>query len=363
MKSPNPAHVPPLQDKAFVLLLVAVSAAFAWILWPFFAAVFWAAVLAILFTPLYRRLSKSMKDRRTLAALATLLIILVIVILPLTLVTGLLVQEGGSLYTRVKSGELNFVQYLQQIMAALPTWVTVLLDRFGLGDFASVQGRLSASIAKSAQFVGTYALSVGQNAFDFIVNFFIMLYLLFFLLRDGSELSNRAQAAVPLDEALQRNLSGKFIQVVRATVKGNIVIALVQGALGGLIFWILGVQAPVLWAVVMAFLSLLPAVGTALVWVPVAIYFLVTGAVWQGIVLIAFGVLVIGLVDNIARPVLVGKDTKMPDYVVLIATIGGMAIFGLNGFVIGPLIAAMFIAVWDVVATSRATVRNDSASR
>ena len=140
--------------------------------------------------------------------------------------------------------------------------------------------------------------------------------------------------------------------MIRATVKGNVLVAAAQGALGGLIFWFLGVQAPLLWAVLMAFLSLLPAVGAALVWAPVAIYFLVTGAIWQGVVLIAFGVLVIGLVDNVLRPILVGKDTKMPDYVVLLSTLGGMALFGLNGFVIGPVIAALFIAAWDLFASA-----------
>jgi predicted PurR-regulated permease PerM len=113
-------------------------------------------------------------------------------------------------------------------------------------------------------------------------------------------------------------------------------------------FWILGIQGALLWGVLMAFLSLLPAVGAALIWAPVAIYFLLTGAVWQGITLIAFGVLVIGLVDNILRPILVGKDTKMPDYVVLFSTLGGIALFGLNGFVIGPVIAALFIAAWNL---------------
>jgi predicted PurR-regulated permease PerM len=147
-------------------------------------------------------------------------------------------------------------------------------------------------------------------------------------------------------------LFNRFTTVIRATVKGNVVVAIVQGLLGGLAFWFLGVHAPVLWGVVMAFLSLLPAVGSALVWVPVAIYFLITGALWHGISLIAFGVLVIGLVDNVLRQILVGKDTKMPDYVVLIATLGGMAIFGINGFVIGPVIAAMFMAVWDILATT-----------
>jgi predicted PurR-regulated permease PerM len=161
------------------------------------------------------------------------------------------------------------------------------------------------------------------------------------------------RAAVPLSADRQRALFAKFAVVVRATVKGNIVVALLQGALGGLIFWLLGIHAPLLWGVLMAFLSLLPAVGAGLVWAPVALYFLATGAVWQGVVLIAYGVLVIGLVDNLLRPILVGKDTKMPDYVVLISTLGGIAVFGLNGFVIGPLIAAMFIAAWDLFAASR----------
>ena len=136
--------------------------------------------------------------------------------------------------------------------------------------------------------------------------------------------------AVAPSHDLLKSLGAKFTNVTRATVKGTIVVAIVQGALGGLIFWFLGIQAPVLWAVVMAFLSLLPAVGTALVWLPVAIYLLATGSVWQGAVLIAYGILVIGLVDNVLRPVLVGKDTKIPDYIVLISTLGGMAIFGLS---------------------------------
>jgi predicted PurR-regulated permease PerM len=123
--------------------------------------------------------------------------------------------------------------------------------------------------------------------------------------------------------------------------------------MGGLAFWGLGVQGPLLWAVVMAFLSLLPAVGAALIWAPVALYFLATGAIWKAVFLTAFGVLVIGMIDNVLRPILVGKDIKMPDYLVLISTIGGMAIFGLNGFVIGPVVAALFISLWDLFATQQ----------
>jgi predicted PurR-regulated permease PerM len=348
-----------LQSKIFQLLVIVVTLAFAWILWPFFGAIFWATVLAILFAPLYRRLSTRMLEKPTLAALMTLTIILVLVIMPSALITGLLLQEAFGVYGRLQSGELNFGRYAQQVLAALPPWLTSLLDRFGLTSLGAVQEKFSAGLAKGFQFFATQALNIGQNTFEFIVSFFIMLYLLFFLLRDGDALARRIRKAMPIQDDLQRNLSGKFTTVIRATIKGNLVVAVVQGALGGLIFWLLGIHGALLWAVLMAFLSLLPAVGAGLVWLPAAIYFLVTGDTWQGIVLIAYGVLVIGLVDNVLRPILVGKDTKMPDYVVLISTLGGMAIFGLNGFVIGPVIAALFIAVWDTVATAKAAAPID----
>ena len=360
MKPPNLAD---LEDKTFLVLVVAISLAFAWILWPFYGSVFWGTVLAILFSPLCRRLVTLMGQRRTLAAVATVLIVLNIVILPLTLVGAMLVQEGFSVYERIQSGDLNIGQFFQQIFAALPTWATNLLDRFGLTNLGLMQERLSTGLMQGSQFLAAQALSIGQNTFGFIINLFIVLYLLFFLVRDGDKLSRRIRSAIPLDAEQQRHLFSKFTTVIRATVKGNIVIAILQGVLGGLIFWFLGVHAPVLWAVSMAFLSLLPAVGSALIWVPVAIYFFVTGAIWKGVVLIAFGVLVIGLVDNILRQILVGKDTKMPDYVVLISTLGGMATLGLNGFVIGPVIAAIFMAVWDIIASSRAGVSVDTTSR
>ena len=359
MKSPNSVNLPGLEDKAFLLLIIAVSLAFVWILLPYYGAVFWATVLAIVFAPAYRRLLRSMRQKRTLAAIAMVMLILMMVILPLTVVGAMLVQEGFGVYERIQAGELDFGRIFQQIFGALPGWVTDLLDRFGLTNLSLMQERLSSGLMKGSQFLATQALSIGQNTFEFIVNLFIVLYLLFFLLRDGDDLSNRIKNAIPLRAEQQRDLFSKFTTVIRATVKGNIVVALVQGALGGLIFWFLGVRAPVLWAVLMAFLSLLPAVGAGLVWVPVAIYFLVTGAIWQGVVLIAFGVLVIGLVDNVLRPILVGKDTKIPDYIVLIATLGGMAIFGLNGFVIGPVIAAMFMAAWDLFSASRSRIEID----
>ncbi|MDF1485498.1 AI-2E family transporter [Ramlibacter sp. H39-3-26] len=341
-----------LQRKTFLLLLAGVTLAFLAILWPFYGAVFWGVVLTIVFAPLHRRIVARMPQRPTLAALATLGLCLLIVILPTALVAVSLVQEAATVYARLKSGEIDMGAYFQQIVAALPSWLVGQLERLGITSIASLQQKLSAIAVQGGQVLATQAFNIGQNTFQFLVGFCIMLYLLFFLLRDGMALVALILHAVPLDDMHKRALGAKFATVIRATVKGNIAVAATQGLIGGLTFWALGIEAPLLWGVLMAFLSLLPAVGAGLIWGPVAVYFLATGALVQGIVLIAVGVGVIGLVDNILRPILVGKDTRMPDYVVLISTLGGMAMFGLNGFVIGPVIAALFIAAWDIFANS-----------
>jgi predicted PurR-regulated permease PerM len=342
-----------LQRKTFLLMLIAVSLAFAWILLPFYGAVFWGSVLAIIFTPFYRKLLVLTKQRPNLAALTTLLICLIAVILPVIVMTASMLQEGVAVYQRIRSGELNFGAYFQQVISGLPPWLVNLLDRSGLTNISELQEMLSTGVLEGSQFIAMHALSIGQNTFEFVISFGIMLYLLFFLLRDGAALSSKIKQSIPLSTEHKRHLFSKFTTVIRATVKGNVVVAAIQGALGGVIFSLLGIQGALLWGFVMAFLSLIPAVGAGLIWVPVAIYFLVTGATWQGIVLIAFGVFVIGLVDNLLRPVLVGRDTKIPDYVILISTLGGLVLFGLNGFVLGPVIAALFIAAWDLFSSSK----------
>ena len=342
-----------LEKRALTLLLVAVSLALGWILLPFYGAIMWGAIIALLFAPVYRRLLPRLGRRRTPAALLTLLIVLVIVILPLALVAASLAREAAQLYQRIQSGESNPELYFHGVFDALPEWMGALLDRFGLVSFTTLQSRLTAALAQGSQFIATQAFSLGQNTFDFVASLFITLYLAFFLIRDGDRIAQAVGRSIPLTPGHKQELTDKFITVIRATVKGSLLVAAIQGALGGIAFWFLGVGGALLWAVLMAFLSLLPAVGAALVWLPVAIYFLVTGALWQWVALTAYGVLVIGLVDNLLRPLLVGKDARLPDYLVMITTLGGMAVFGINGFVLGPAIAAMFIAVWHLYATTR----------
>ena len=347
-----------LQQKVFLSLLFLVTIGFGWILLPYSGAVFWGVVLAILFAPLYRRLvtltrnKNTGAERRNGSALLTLLAIVVLVLIPVAMITVSLVQQAAGVYTMISTGHIDFGAYFRQVIGVLPQWMIGLLERFELTSLATIQQKLAAAAAQASQVVGRYALDVGRNTLDFLVSLTVMLYLLFFLLRDGDGLARRIRQAVPLGRKYKQRLFENFTTVIRATVKGNVLVAAAQGTLGGIAFWFLDVQAALLWGVVMAFLSLLPAVGAALVWAPVAIYFMVTGALVEGIGLAVYGVVVIGLVDNVLRPVLVGKDTKMPDYVVLLSTLGGMALFGLNGFVIGPVVAALFIAAWDLFAAA-----------
>lgn len=342
----------PLQRKFFLLLLVLVTVSLLAVLLPYYGAIFWAGILALLFAPLNRKMSGWMPNRPNLASLITLAVILVLVIMPISLIVSSLIREATAFYGRVQSGEFNVIAYFNQIVAVLPEWLRSRLEELGLFSLEDAQKRLAESASQIGQYLAPQALNIGQSTLHFVVSFGIMMYLLFFLLRDGSALAAEVRRAIPLDGDSKRFLLNKFATVIRATVKGNVAVAATQGFLGGLIFWFLGIQGSLLWGVLMAFLSLLPAVGAGLIWGPVAIYFLATGQVTHGVVLIAYGVLVIGLVDNILRPLLVGKDTKMPDWVVLISTIGGLSLVGINGFVIGPLIAAMFMACWDLFAES-----------
>jgi predicted PurR-regulated permease PerM len=329
-----------------VTLLVVVSVSLAWVLLPFFGPILWATIIAVLFVPLHRRLLPRLWHQRSLTALVTLALVSVMVILPTVLISMALAREATGLYEQLVSGQLNPTRYFYRIFESLPGWVTAWLDRFGLNDFSALQARLTQGLARMSQVVASQALGIGQNTFEFVVDLFITLYLAFFLIRDGNTIARRVRDAIPLAPAHRAALFRKFTVVIRAVVKGNLLVAVLQGLLGGLAFWFLGVGGALLWAVVMAVFSMVPAVGPALVWGPLAAYLLINGAWWQGGALVLWGALVIGLVDNVLRPMVVGKDTRMPDYLVLISTLGGLVVFGINGFVLGPVVAAMFVAVW-----------------
>ena len=352
---------PALRRAAFLLLLALVTVAFFWIISPFFGAVFWAMVLALMFMPVHRRLCARLRGRDTLAALGTLLFCMVIVVVPMIFVVGAMVDEATSFTQRLRTGEFNPRTYFEQIQNALPGWLRDLLGRFGLFNAQDVVDKLTAAVVQGGQALTTRALAIGQNTLMLLVNLGIMLYLLFFFLRDGRDLAQTIRRAVPMQRQHTDFLLSKFATVVRATVKGTVVVALVQGMLGGVAFAFLGIHGAVLWGVVMSVLSLLPAIGAALVWAPVAIYLMATGSMIEGLGLAAWGAGVMGMVDNLLRPILVGKETKLPDYLVLLSTIGGLSIFGVNGFLIGPAIAALFVATWALFSHEEGATPEDAA--
>lgn len=335
-----------IEQLTFALLLVLVTIVFGLLLKPFFAPIFWACAISLLFHPVQVRLASRWGKRPNLVALATLLLCVVVLVIPALLILSSFVAEGTALYARIESGEIDANAYLERVRDALPL-VERTLDWLEL-DLATLEQQATSAALAASGFAARNVFSLGQSTFNFILSLALTLYLAFFLLRDSATLISLVTRAFPLGDERERLLFAKFAEVTRATIKGNLVVAAVQGALGGIFFWILDIPSPVLWGVLMAIVSLIPAIGAGLVWLPFAIYLFVTGATMSGLALVIYGVAVIGLADNILRPVLVGRDTKLPDWLVLLSTLGGLAMFGINGFVMGPLVAAVFIVFWQI---------------
>ncbi|MGP9833413.1 AI-2E family transporter [Marinobacter sp. NSM] len=335
-----------LETRTFLAMLVGVSIAFALLMKPFFGPIFWAIAIALIFYPFNQWLTRRMGDRPNINAMITLLVCIIIVVIPVLGLGAALITEGMGLYQKIQSGEIRPGEYIDQVNRSFPA-IQAFLSQFDI-SFGELRDRVVSVFVGGSQFLAKQALGIGQNTFQFFLGLALMVYLAFFLIRDGQQLVELLIKALPLGDERERLLFAKFAEVTRATVKGNLLIAIIQGALGGVIFWILGISGALLWGVVMAIFSLLPAVGAAIVWIPAAVYLAAIGDVVPAVILTVYGMVVIGLADNLLRPILVGRDTKMPDYLVLLSTLGGLVMFGINGFVMGPLVAALFMAFWGI---------------
>ena len=339
-------HLRSLENRAFLALVVLVTLAFAWTIGSFLLPVFWAVVLAVLFTPLFRWFDHRLNGRSTPAALLTLLTVLVAVIAPLVGLGVLVTQEALDVYRNVARGDLDLTEPVAAVEQWLP-WAVQRAEEIGV-DLDQIRENVASAGLAISQGVASRLLGLGQQTLTFTLLLAVTLYVLFFFVRDGERLQAVLIRALPLGDPRERRMLSKFAAVTRATVKGTFVIAMIQGAIGGAAFWVVGLPSPILWGVVMGLLSLLPAIGGALVWVPAAIYLLATGQVWQAAVLSVISMGVMGTVDNALRPTLVGRDAGMPDYVILLSTLGGLATFGFSGLVVGPVVAGLFLTVWEI---------------
>lgn len=335
-----------LEARSFVLVVLLATAAFLWIISDLLMPVFWAAVLAVLFQPVNRQVLSLVKGRSSLAAVLTTLAVVFVIVIPFGLLATAVAQQALGIYRRIATGEIDLNAPLDFVERSIPM-LNELLGAYGI-DVESIRLSIEEAAMTASGYIATEALAFGRNAVTFAILFFLMLYLLFFFIRDWKRILDGVIRALPLGDDRERTLLAKFAEVSRATMKGTLVVAVVQGAIGGITFAILGIEASIFWGVAMGLFSLLPAIGPAIVWVPAAVILVALGDVWKAVVIVLVGTFVIGLVDNLLRPILVGRDTKMPDYLVLLSTLGGLTVFGLAGVVAGPLIAALFLVVWEM---------------
>lgn len=337
---------PYIRQGAFWIMLLLVTAAFVGMLKPFLLTLFWATLLAVIFHRTFRIINWRLRGKANLAAAITTILILLIVVLPVFLLLIALVDQSMIVYKLIESGAWDPTDLVDYIEKELPN-IEGMLSRAGLTP-ERMRADLSNFALSFTRSLADHAVQYTQNAIAFTAQFFIMLYVLFFFLRDGISIVRSVVGALPFGNRWEYVVINRFTSVARATLKGTLIVAAVQGAIGGIMFALLGIQGALFWGVVMMLLSLLPVGGSALVWAPAAVILFFQGYIGSGIALTIVGAMGIGLVDNLLRPLLVGRDTQMPDYLVLLATLGGIGWFGLSGFVLGPVLAAVFLTCWEV---------------
>jgi predicted PurR-regulated permease PerM len=336
--------------RIFVLVLVvAVSAVFLQLIRAFVVTLLMAGIFSGLSYPLYRRLLKLLRGRRSAASVLTLFVLVVLVVTPLVALAGIVVAEAVEIshsvtpWVKTHLSEptqvgrlLERVPYLDKIVEQVQAYSAQIVEK--LGELAS---RVSSFLINSLS-------AATRGTVGFVFQLFIMLYAMFFFLTGGREVLDRAMAYVPLPDADKGLVLDKFVSVARATIKGTFVVGLAQGTLAGLGFAVVGIQGATFWGTLMVVLSIIPALGTALIWVPAVIYLFAVGKTVAAAGLGLWCALVVGTVDNFLRPKLVGADTRMPDLLILLSTFGGLSMFGAVGLVLGPVIAALFVAVWQI---------------
>ena len=338
---------------AFVLILVLlISGLFLAVTWPFLQALLVGAMLAGLCQPLYRWLVRLLGGRRSLASAATILILLAILIGPVSAVLGLVVGQALTVSERA-------IPWIQENFGAATTidfrqW---LINHFPLvADFVPSQREILNNLGEAAKAAGGYLVS-WASAFTagtagFLLQFCVMLYAMFFFLRDGRAILQRIFYYIPLNHEDEVRMLERFVSVTRATIKGTILISIIQGSLAGVGFYFAGIDGAAFWGAVMTILSVVPGIGAALVWVPTVIYLYALGQPLAATLLAIWCAGVVGTVDNVLRPYFVGKDAEIPDLLILTSTLGGLFLFGPIGFIIGPLVCGMFLTALDIYGTA-----------
>lgn len=330
---------------ALLVLVAVISIVFLVMIRHFLVTLLLAAILSGMVAPLYRRLKRWFRGRRTPASLGTLLLVFLVVVVPLLAFLAVVAQEAFAISRAVRPWVEHWLQeprLLSDYLARLP----------GYEHLAPYREEILTKVGQIVEGLGSFVFqslsAMTRGSLNFLFQLFLMVYAMYFFLVDEGSILRRILFYIPLTDEDESRLVERFVSVSRATLKGTLVIGVVQGVLGGLALAVAGVGGALFWGTVMTVLSIIPGVGTALVWIPAAIVLLAGGHVAAGIGLVLFCAVVVGSVDNFLRPRLVGRDVQMHDLLILFGTLGGLLLFGVVGFVIGPIIAALFVTVWDI---------------
>ena len=336
----------------FILFLTFLSFYFLYqILSPFLPSIFWAILLAMVFYPLFKKLQRLLKKKEFLSALIMTLLVLIIIVLPFTLLMISLASEVVDVYHRVeemiKTGQLQ--AYLER-MKGLPIlkWILAKLGQYIDLSQTDPLPLLLKNLKQISTFIFNQTTTLLKGFSTFIAGFFFTLLSLYYLFKDGSRFFKGLKEIIPLPSQERDLLIQRFKDMIYATLYGGILIAMIQGLLGGLSFWILGLPSPIFWGTAMALLSFIPIGGTALIWAPAALLLLIGGAILKGLILLGVGVFVISMVDNLLRPFFISSRTNIHPLLLFFAVLGGIQAFGLIGLVAGPLVATLFLTMIEI---------------
>lgn len=326
----------------FFVLLGLVTLLFLYLLKPFFFPLFWAAVIAGIFQPLYRHINRRL-NRPSLSTILIFLVIAVIILLPEGVVGTLVFNESLSLYEKLSPDPKNIDRGFQNIIGLIAN--NPIADLFNIDK--SVLIEKAADVLRSVtNYIFVNLTTLTQNTLGLLVQFAIMFYALFFFVRDGEKFLLTAMRILPLGMGRERLLYNRFVATARSTLKVTLIIGGIQGVLGGIVFLITDIEGALIWALLMIIMAVVPVVGCSIIWGPAGILMLLSGQIWEGVLILASGVLVISMVDNLLRPILIGKDVEMHPLLIFLSSLGGIVLFGFSGFVIGPIITSMLLAIW-----------------
>jgi predicted PurR-regulated permease PerM len=350
MRPPAPQTTGTLQRSFLLLALAAISALFLWMVKAFVMALLLGAITAGLTHPVHNWLAERLRGRRIPAALIVVVGLVLLVIGPLSMLLGVVVAQAVEITQEIRPWVETQIEH--------PEALSVWLEKLPIRDLGPLEPLLPDR-EKVIEVAGNAVQSVGSIVVDalaaagrgtalFLLQVFVFLYGVFYFLLSGRSTLDRILHLSPLDDEDERQIIDRFLSVTRATLKGSLLIGAIQGALMGLAFAVAGVPGAAFWGTIVVVLSVIPGLGAPLVWLPAVLWLVSTGATVPALVLALWSALIVGSVDNLLRPRLVGSDAKMSDLMILVSTLGGIALFGGVGFIVGPIVAALFVTFWDV---------------